>query len=84
MNPETGTTFEDSGGREAWEHWQSLVLNAEGTDAERTDSDGNTYIGLPVRFWNVYEEWSAEPNPIDEIVRYNKPHWKYLCELLKT
>ena len=84
LNPETGTTFEDSGGREAWEHWQSLVLNAEGTDAERTDSDGNTYIGLPVRFWNVYEEWNAEPNPIDEIVRYNKPHWKYLCELLKT
>ena len=84
VNPETGATFEDLGGREAWEHWQNLVLNAEGTDAEGTDSDGNTYIGLPIRFWNVYEEWNAEPNPIDKIVRYNKPHWKYLCELLKT
>lgn len=84
INPETGTTFEDSQGLEAWEHWKNLVLNAEGTDAEKTDSYGNTYIGFPIRFWNVYEEWKAEPNPIDKIVRYSKAHWKYLCELLQT
>ena len=84
LNPETGATFEDSEGREAWEYWRSFVLNAAGTGAEKTDSDGNTYIGLPIRFWNIYEEWNAEPNPVDKIARYNKPHWKYLCELLKT
>ena len=84
INPKTGTAFEDLEGLEAWEHWQHFVLNAEGTEAEKTDSDGNTYIALPIRFWNVYEKWNSEPNPIDKIVRYSKPHWKYLCELLKT
>ena len=83
LSPETNTAFEDSEGREAWEHWQSFVLNAEGTDAEKTDVDGNTYIGLPIRFWNLYEDWNAEPFPVDGIVRYTKPHWKYLCELIK-
>ena len=84
LNPKTGATFEDSEGLEGWEHWQRFVLNAKGTDAEKTDSDGNTFIALPIRFWNVYEKWDAEPNPIDKLVRYSKPHWKYLCELLKT
>ena len=84
LNPGTGTPFEDSEGREAWEHWRNFVLNAEGTGADQTDIDGNRYIGLPVRFWNIYREWNAEPEPIDGVVRYNWPHWKYLCELLKT
>ena len=84
LNPETGTPFEDSEGREAWEHWRNFVLDAEGTDAEKTDIDGNTYIGFPIRFWNIYQEWNAEPELVDGVVRYNKPHWKYLCELLKT
>ena len=84
LNPETGAKFEDSEGRKAWEHWRHFVLNADGTDVEKTDSDGNTYIGLPIRFSNIYEEWNAEPDPVDKIVRYSNPHWKYLCELLKT
>ena len=84
LNPKTEKPFEDSEEREAWEHWKSFVLSAEGTDAEKTDDDGNAYIGLPIRFWNIYEEWNAEPDPVDLVVRYNEPHWKYLCELLKT
>lgn len=84
LNPETGSPFESSEGIEGWECWRNFVLNAEGTDAERTDDDGNIYIGLPVRFWNVYEEWEPQSSLVNTTVRYSKPHWRYLCELLKT
>ena len=84
LNPETGSMFENSDGGDAWEHWRNFVLNAAGTAAEEIDDEGNTYIGVPIRFWNIYEQWKTEPGPIDAIVRYNKPHWRYLCELLKT
>ena len=84
LNPETVSTFESSGEVEGWEHWRNFVLSAEGTDAERTDDDGNTYIAVPVRFWNIYEEWAPESGRVDTTVRYSKPHWKYLCQLLKS
>ena len=47
------------------------------------DDVGNTYRGLPIRFWNVYAEWTGELSSTDAIVRYSTPHWLYLCELLK-
>ena len=84
LNPKTGKKFEASEGRGAWENWRNFVLNAKGTDAEETDEDGNNYIGLPIRFWNIYKEWNARPDLVNAIVRYNVPHWKYLCELIKT
>ena len=52
--------------------------------SEDTDMDGNTYIPVPVRFWNVYRKWRSDPEHIDEEIRFSSPHWTYLCELLKT
>lgn len=72
LNPETG------------EDWRDFVIRAEETRAASAADDGNEYIGLPIRFLDIYEEWNTKPQPIDEVVRYTKPHWKYLCELLKA
>ena len=52
--------------------------------SEEIDNDGNPYVAIPVRFWNVYLEWSPGPETIDQEIRFSKPHWTYLCELLKT
>ena len=82
LNPETGAEFVDSGGREAWEHWRTFVLGAADRDAEKTDDDENTYIGLPIRFSDIYEEWNSGPRTLDSVVRYCRPHWIYLCKLI--
>ena len=50
---------------------------------ERFDDMGNQYRGLPIRFWDVYGEWSSEASQVDEIIRYSNPHWEYLCALLR-
>ena len=76
LDPETGEPGED----EDWERMRDFVLEA----SEKIDDDGMTYIGLPVRFWNVYQEWKPEPVTINEEIRYSIPHWKYLCNLLKA
>ena len=52
--------------------------------SEEIDNDDNPYVAIPVRFWNVYLEWSPGPETIDQEIRFSKPHWTYLCELLKT
>ena len=59
---------------------QDFVINA----SEEMDDEGNTYVVLPVRFWNVYQGWESTPGPVDEEIRYSIPHWKYLRELLST
>ena len=51
---------------------------------EKYDDDANQYRSIPIRFWNVYPEWRPQPETIDEEIRFSVPHWKYLCELLKT
>lgn len=51
---------------------------------EQCDDMGNQYRGLPIRFWGVYGEWADEAFPVDETIRYNNPHWEYLCALLKN
>ena len=51
---------------------------------EKYDDDANLYRSMPIRFWNVYPEWNPRPETIDEEIRFSIPHWKYLCELLKT
>ena len=51
---------------------------------EKYDDDGNVYMSVPIRFWNVYPEWRPGPEAIDEEIRFSIPHWKYLCELLKA
>ena len=73
LNPETDEPFKDP------ESMSDFVLNA----SEEID-DGNIYIPIPVRFSNVYQEWSSELDAKPAAIRYSIPHWKYLCELLKT
>ncbi len=73
-NPETHRPFEDV------EQMRASVLAA----SEKTDFNGNPYFGLSIQFANVYQNWSEDPTTVTEEVRYSGPHWKYLCELLKT
>ena len=80
LDPEDGHPFEHSSGAMSTEQLRDLLDAA----SEEIDNDGNTYIALPVRFWNVYREWRPDPEPIDEEIRFSIPHWTYLCELLKT
>ena len=80
LDPEDGHPFEHSSGAMSSEQLQDLLDAA----SEEIDNDGNGYIALPVRFWNVYREWRPDPEPIDEEIRFSIPHWTYLCELLKT
>ena len=59
---------------------QESILNAP----EEIDDEGNSYVSLPIRFWNVYQGWKSTPGAVDEEIRYSIPHWKYLLELLAT
>ena len=63
-----------------WEHMRESALNA----SEEMDDEGNPYVRLRVRFWNVYQGWESTPGTVDEEVRYSIPHWTYLRELLST
>ncbi len=80
LNPETRKPIIDADDAEAWEQFRDLVLGA----TEKIDDDGNKYIGLPIRFSNIYQNWNSDPVEVNEVVRYSKPHWVYLCELLKA
>ena len=48
------------------------------------DNDGNEFITLPVRFWNIYSDWRSNAEHFDEEIRFSLPHRTYLVELLKT
>ena len=79
LNPETGEPLEGSGGAQGLKDlMDSPVVASEDID------EGNRYIVIPVRFWNVYTKWRPAPEQIDEKIRFSIPHWKYLCELLNT
>ena len=80
FDPNTDQPFEDVDGTSGWQSMREFILNRP----RDVDSWGNEYVGLPIRFANVYRKWKSEPEPIDEEIRYSIPHWKYLCELLKT
>lgn len=84
VNPEIDNMLESTRGREPWEQLRDFVLSARGTEAEKADADGNTYIALPIRFRKVYEGWSSRAERVDEVARYCIPHWEYLRELLKV
>lgn len=66
-----------------WKRMQDYVLNVQEFDQKRDEVD-ISYVGLPVRFSNVYEKWSGKADTEDGEIRYCIPHWKYLCELFKT
>ena len=80
LDPNTDRPFEDMDGTHGWERMRTFILNR----ASETDDSGNQFVGLPVRFSNVYPEWQSEPIPISEEIRYTVPHWNYLCKLLSV
>ena len=80
LDPETDWPFEDSEESEGWERMRDCVSNAP----QLIDEFGNNYVGLKIRFWNVYQKRDSDPDTIEEEVRYSIPHWKYLCELLQV
>ncbi len=80
LDPNTDRPFEDMDGTRGWERMRTFILNR----TPDTDDLGNQFVGLPVRFSNVCQEWQSEPSPITEEIRYTVPHWKYLCELLSV
>ncbi|MHA1740892.1 MAG: hypothetical protein ACTSVD_02245, partial [Candidatus Thorarchaeota archaeon] len=72
IDPETDEPVKE------WKRLQKLLLSA----SQKTDDSGNLYVGIPVRFWNVYQDWRPEPVTVDEEIRYSLPHWEYLRALL--
>ena len=80
LDPNNDQPFEDINGVRGWERMREFIL----TRVPATDDLGNQYVGLPIRFSNVYQEWLSEPVPIEEEIRYSMPHWEFLRELLKV
>ena len=80
LDPDTDQPFEDMDGTNGWERMRSFILNLTPV----TDDLGNPYVGLPVRFSNVYQEWHSEPATVTEEIRYSIPHWVFLCRLLSV
>ncbi len=80
LDPDTYQPFEDSDESQGWEHMRTFMYRAP----HQIDEVGNSYVGLPIRFWNVYHEWDPDPVTLNEKVRYSIPHWEYLCELLRV
>ena len=77
LDPETELPFA------GWHRMRDYILNVRGFDQISVESD-TSYVGLPVRFSNVYEKWSEKAVTKDAEIRYCIPHWKYLGELFKT
>ena len=80
LDPETNEPFGDSDGSPRWRRMRDYISRAR----QDIDEEGYSYVGLPVQFWNVYREWNSGPTTECGEIRYSIPHWKYLCELLKT
>ena len=80
LDPNTNQPFEDMDGTRGWERMRTFILNR----ASEMDDLGNRFVGLPVRFSNVYQEWQSEPVSITEEIRYSIPHWTFLCRLLSV
>ena len=80
LEPKSNLPLDDVDGSAGWERMQSFILTRE----PDTGDLGNPFVGLPVRFYNIYQDWKAEPAPIDEEIRYSIPHWEYLCRRLQV
>ena len=71
-NRDTGNLVESS------EQLYELIVREE----KRVNENGDDYIAIPIRFFNVYQNWQHVPTPVvDEELRYSVPHWTYLCKL---
>ena len=80
LDPGTNLPFETLNESPGWERMRAFILNR----TRDTDELGNTFVGLPVRFYNVYKDVDAEPATIDEQIRYSIPHWEFLCALMRA
>lgn len=80
LDPGTQQPFVDSDGLEGWERLQRFVEQA----GKSVDDSGNDYVGLKVRFSNIYQDWSSDPADLEEEIRYSIPHWEYLRALLQA
>ena len=80
LDPGTNLPFEDLNESPGWERMREFIFNR----IQDTDELGNTFVGLPVRFYNVYKDEDAEPATIDEQIRYSIPHWEFLCALMRA
>ena len=80
LDPDTDQPFEDSDESQGWEQMWTFMSKAP----QQIDEVGSSYIGLPIRFWNVYQEWDPDPVTLNEEGRYSIPHWEYLCGLLNV
>ena len=80
LDPATHQPFVGLDELEGWERLQNAVPNAP----RHVDDLGNEYVGLEIRFSNVYEDWESDPTDVVEKVRYSIPHWTYLCQLLQA
>ena len=74
LDPGTGAPSIDS------DNMRRTILAAP----EKMDDDGNSYVSISIRFWNLYEGWGSTPSHVDEEIRYSKPHWEYLKKLMST
>lgn len=80
LDPDTHQPFVDSDESEGWQHLQRFVEQA----GKSVDDSGNEYFGLKIRFSNIYQDWSPDPDDLEEEIRYSPPHWKHLRELLQA
>ena len=80
LDPGINLPFEDLNESLGWERMREFIFNR----IQDTDELGNTFVGLPVRFYNVYKDEDAEPATIDEQIRYSIPHWEFLCALMRA
>lgn len=74
--------FLDAEMKQEFKTWERMRDFISGMSPD-IDEMANEYVGIPIRFHNVYDGWDAEPRTINEEVRYSIPHWKYFCELIK-
>ncbi len=80
LNPETRQPFRNSIDVEGWELMRLSMSKA----SYEQDTFGNSFVGLPIRFFNIYQDWESEPKTVDDVIRYGIPHWKYLCKLMQS
>ena len=80
LDPNTYLPFEDLDGSPGWERMRAFILNR----SQDTDETGNPFVGLPVRFHNVYTDKNAEPVTLEEQIKYSIPHWEFLCALMRA
>ena len=73
LNPKTNEPFQNP------EQVREYFLGA----SPEIDNNGNSYVSVPVRFYNIYRKGGDAPTTEYENIRYSVPHWEYLCELFR-